>query len=220
MRNKKGLVLISLGIVLILLALGLVVWNLQEQAHAAVTSDAALAFLEEQVPDAEVVVSGANNGFTEDVYTQQLAGYAEIEIPDYLLDPEREMPVLNHEGQDYIGTLSLPALGLELPIISQWSYPALKLAPCRYTGSAYLDDLVLMGHNYTSHFRTLPDLQVGDRVVFTDVDGNTFTYEVAVKETLPPTAVEEMTAGDWPLTLFTCTVGGTSRFTVRCDKVE
>jgi sortase A len=35
-------------------------------------------------------------------------------------------------------------------------------------------------------------------------------------EILSPFAVEEMTSGDWDMTLFTCTVGGQSRVTVRC----
>lgn len=30
----------------------------------------------------------------------------------------------------------------------------------------------------------------------------------------------EMTSGHWDLTLFTCTVGGASRVTLRCDRVE
>ena len=38
-------------------------------------------------------------------------------------------------------------------------------------------------------------------------------------EILQPTAVEEMTAGEFDLTLFTCTYGGKSRVTVRYDRV-
>ena len=79
---------------------------------------------------------------------------------------------------------------------------------------------MLAAHNYNSHFGKLKNLHQGDRVIFTDVDGNVFTYEVAVKETLRPTAVEEMTSGQWPLTLFTCTIGGSYRVTIRCEQVE
>jgi sortase A len=52
------------------------------------------------------------------------------------------------------------------------------------------------------------------------MDGNVFVYEAAVVETLGPTDVEEMHSGDWDLTLFTCTVGGRSRVTVRFNRVE
>ena len=39
-------------------------------------------------------------------------------------------------------------------------------------------------------------------------------------ETLPETAVEEMRAGEWDLTLFTCTYDGRARVTVRCIRTE
>ena len=103
-----------------------------------------------------------------------------------------------------------------LPIISNWSYPNLKKAPCRYSGSAYTNDLILAAHNFSSHFGNLKSLALGDTVLFTDVDGNVFSYRVAERETLQPTAIEEMKSGNWDLTLFTCTLGGSYRVTVRC----
>ena len=118
----------------------------------------------------------------------------------------------------YVGTLQIPQLGLELPVISDWSYEALKIAPCRYYGSVNSDDLVLMGHNYKVHFGPISRLKSGDAVVFTDMDGVTTYYHVVSRDVLPPDAVEEMTAGDFDLTLFTCTYGGESRVTVYCDK--
>lgn len=68
------------------------------------------------------------------------------------LDPAREMPVTTINGVEYLGTLEIPVLELELPIISQWSDSLLKIAPCRYQGSAYLDNMILAGHNYRAHF--------------------------------------------------------------------
>ena len=61
---------------------------------------------------------------------------------------------------------------------------------------------------------------MGDELSFTDADGNVFYYTVDEIETLSPFATEEMTSSGWDLTLFTCTVGGASRVTVRCEKVE
>ena len=70
-----------------------------------------------------------------------------------------------------------------------------------------------------SHFGALKELNEGDGVFFTDMDGNRFSYRVKETEILPPGAVEEMTTGDWELTLFTCTFGGASRVTVRCSRI-
>jgi sortase A len=135
-------------------------------------------------------------------------------------DPDTDMPQEQIDDQDYIGRLEIPALDLELPIISEWSYKSLKIAPCRYSGSAYDGNFVILAHNYSSHFGRLMELSIGDEITFTDMDGNIFTYEVTEKEILQPEDVEEMESGDWDLTLFTCTVGGKSRVTVRCNKKE
>ena len=144
----------------------------------------------------------------------------EFEIPDYMLNPKMEMPVVRSNGQDYIGVLEIPSLGLELPIISEWNYARLKKAPCRYAGSAYLDNLVIAAHNYKTHFGRLKELSSGDPVIFTDAEGNRFEYAVVLKETLMPRDVSEMKSGEFDLSLFTCTVGGSYRVTVRCDRVR
>lgn len=142
-------------------------------------------------------------------------------IPQELLTEEDvKMPEAEYKGHKYIGYLHMPTLGLELPIMSDWSYAKLKIAPCRYTGSIRGGDLVLMAHNYKSHFGPIRRLKTGDEVTFTDVEGNVYRYEVAGRDVLPPTAVEEITSGDFDLTLFTCTYGGKSRITVYCDLVE
>ena len=143
----------------------------------------------------------------------------ETEIPDFILNPEMEMPEKYIDGMYYIGILTVPAIDLELPVAASWSYDALRLAPCRFTGSAYTDDLVIAGHNYTTHFASLHSLQQGDILSFTDVDGNVFTYRVAETEILGENAVAEMTGSGYALSLFSCTVGGQYRVTVRCERI-
>ena len=123
-------------------------------------------------------------------------------------------------GYACIGYLSIPALELELPVLSQWDYAGLKVAPCRYAGSLYRNDLILCAHNYSSHFGKLKNLQVGDTAIFTDMDENAVIFEMVERETLNPTDVEGMETGDWDLTLFTCTVGGQSRVTLRFARAE
>mgnify|MGYP002561850751 FL=1 len=142
------------------------------------------------------------------------------QIPDYQLNPEMEMPEVMLEeldGAACIGVLEIPAIDLKLPVLSEWSYPLLKKAPCRYSGSAYLDNLVIAAHNYRTHFGKLKELETGDEVIFTDAAGNRFEYKVAVVEALTPQSVEDMTSGEWALSLFTCTLDGKNRVTVRCD---
>jgi len=133
---------------------------------------------------------------------------------------KRELPTIKIDKERYIGILEIPKLGLELPVMSDWDYTRLRVAPCRYCGSVRGEDLVIMAHNYARHFGGLSSLSEGDSVTFTDMDGITTVYQVVAHDILQPTAVEEMTSGDFDLTLFTCTYGGRSRVTIRCGRVE
>ena len=121
------------------------------------------------------------------------------------------------DDQDYLGCLTISRLELELPILSQWSYENLKTAPCRYSGSPDGGDLVLLAHNYRTHFGPIRRLKPGDRVVFEDLEGTVFEYRVAATDVVAPTALEAVTAGHYDLTLITCTYGGKTRLVVYCD---
>lgn len=123
-------------------------------------------------------------------------------------------------GHELIGTLRVDALGMELPILANWDYDLLKISPCRYSGSVEGEDLILLGHNYKKHFTPLKKIAVGDWVVFTDIRGVAHTYEVSATEILQKTELERLTTSGSPLTIFTCTNGGNSRFVVRCEKVN
>lgn len=187
--NKRAKVFIIAGMVLLAAALCLAAFNVWSDHMAGKTAQSALDRLVQEPSDAE---------------------------PDYLIDPNMQMPVKNIDGTDYIGILRIPSLGLELPVAADWSYPQLRQSVCRYAGSAYADSMVICGHNYSSHFGNIKKLSSGDDVLFTDVDGNEFCYKVAGVEELRPNDTEEMKSEEWDLTIFTCTIGGASRVTVRC----
>lgn len=78
---------------------------------------------------------------------------------------------------------------------------------------------MIAAHNYAQHFGRLSRLTEGDEVRFTDMDGNSFAYTVAGLEQLDPRQVKDMLSGGWDLSLFTCTLSGQSRLTVRCVRV-
>lgn len=139
------------------------------------------------------------------------------EIPLYMLDSERKMPEKMIDGEWYVGVLELPSLQRTLPVMGKWSDEKLKHAPCCYSGSAYTQDLVIAGHNYRAHFSGIAGLKKGDQVIFTDMDGNCFRYEVTETEILDADEIWRMTESWWPLTIFTCTAGGRQRVAVRCD---
>ena len=197
------------GLLLIAAALLLTVYNLWDEHRAGTAVTQVMEQLQKQTPDSMLVQTPSSP-----------AGPGESEIPDYILNPDMEMPTMDIDGNRYIGTLEIPALNLSLPVMSEWSYPKLKIAPCRYVGTAYQGNFVIAAHNYRTHFGSLGNLSAGDRVTFTDVDGNIFSYDVVEVQILNPAAIEEMVSDDWDLSLFTCTLGGKTRLTVRCDKIE
>ena len=55
---------------------------------------------------------------------------------------------------------------------------------------------------------------------FADMDGKVWKYQVVATDVLPADAVEEMTSGEYDLTLYTCATNRTHRITIRCDLVE
>lgn len=136
--------------------------------------------------------------------------------PDVLIDPDMDMPEVELDGLSCIGTIEIPSLDIKLPVTSEFTYDLMKLAPCRYSGSAYKGNMVIAAHNSWFHFGRIHSLDPGSKVIFTDALGNQFVYHVAVIETLSPESVEEMTSSSYPLTLFTCTLDAKNRVTVRC----
>lgn len=197
MKRIIGMISIGLGAVLVSLALLLLIYNQKEDSNAGAASNEVLEQVKEELSEAEGSVSD-------------------------LLDPETGLPSANMKtvkikGHDYIGYLTIPSLGIELPVMSEWSYPKLKIAPCREVGSVNTKDLVIAGHNYRRHFGSLKRIVPGEVVMFTDMNQITTVYEVGTIEVLQPTQVEEMRSGEWDLTLYTCTYGGRTRIAVRCE---
>lgn len=199
MKRKLGLLLIVLGFGLIAGASGLFLRNQQEDRAADTASREAIVKVVEVIRAHQAVPA---------------------EPTGPLPESQRQMTVADIDGYGYIGFITLPTLEMELPVMADWSEGQLKIAPCRYSGSVFTGDLVLMAHNYKKHFGPIRRLKTGAPVIFTDMDGNTYEYRVVVQEVLGPGAVEDMTAGEYDLTLFTCTYGGENRVTVRCDRME
>lgn len=135
------------------------------------------------------------------------------------LTPEEcVMTEVELNGNTYIGYLSVPALELELPVISQWNYDALQIAPCRYSGTMKGKDLIILAHNFDQHFGKLDELELGAEAAFTDMDALIYRYQLVHRETLDGGDVEGMTSGNFDLTLFTCTYDSQSRMVFRFQR--
>lgn len=132
--------------------------------------------------------------------------------------PGIEMPGEKVNGHEYIGTLSIPSLGLKVPVQRNWSYENLSVSPCRYSGSAYADNLTIIAHTY--HFGKLSSLALDATITFTDMENNVFRYVVREINTISPNDANEIAHSGYDLTLVTCTLSGTKRVAVYCERVK
>ena len=197
-------IFIAVGVVCILFAISLTAYNFYSDIHAGNESDRIVNELHAEIPKKE---QPAKEDSVE-------------ELSYYQYEPDYEMPTTEIDGVKYIGILSIPEMDLEFPVASEWSYPQMKKTPCRYSGSVYSNDMVICAHNYRSHFGRLSGLTEGALMSFTDVDGNVFHYEVYDVEILNPNQAKEMKEYGDGLTLFTCTLGGRTRMTMRTVLIE
>ena len=191
MPKKSGVILISLGAVLILAALLLLLYNRSEDRRAGQEAESLL----------------------EDVRSSMAAN----------ADPEPQEEPAEEITYDYAGVIAIPDLSLELPVIDQWSYARLKVAPCRQSGAAADGDLVIAAHNYKSHFGYLDRLEPGASVIFTDMEGTVYRYAVEEIRQLEPEDAEDVSSvfsSEYPLVLYTCTPGGKARVAVFCRWAE
>ena len=208
-RQKVGGGFIAVGILMLAAAVLLGGYNLYDEYRAGKSAGAVLEELQQQIP----AVKTPEETSAQEVYLPD-----DSQLPDYSVNPDMEMPEKEIAGDYYIGVLEIPSLGISLPVIGEWDDDALQIAPCRYSGSAYTGNLVIAAHNYQTHFGRIKTLSSGDQMIFTDVKGRSFLYEVAAVETIQSTAVEEVLNEEWDLTLFTCTIDGFERVAVHCLK--
>ena len=204
MKNKKnqGNILIILGLLCFIGAGLYYLHNVLESRHAYDSSMAAKEAL------LEVIIEDHEKDLNPDI-------------------AHKPMEFTEIDGIRYIGLIEIPDLEISLPVIDYWTEDYLKLAPCRFSGSYYKNNLVLCAHSYVSHFRPLRWINMGTDVYFTTVTGDVYHYVVTNSETIYPDEREKMVindaneddVNDWDLTLFTCTADMQARCTVRCQRV-
>ena len=189
---KKGIGFVLAGTVLMLSALSLFLYNQYEDARAGQEAENLQAIILQSIPETQPAEK------------------------DKALTPQ--MPVKEIDGYGYVGYLSIPDMELELPVMSEWDYTRLKIAPCRQFGSSRADDLVIAAHNFESHFGRLKEMSLGNTVTFTDMAGIVNTYRAEMIETLSPKDVEAVQNSGYDLVLYTCTRDGQERVAVFCNR--
>ena len=128
--SNVGKKFIITGVLLITISISLFIYNKFEEINAGIKSQESLSIFKENIKD---------NNLT-------------------LKEQKTEMQTMMIDGYNYIGTITIPNINLELPIMDSYDYDRLKIAPCRYYGSLYTNDLIICGHSYKTHFGNLVNL--------------------------------------------------------------
>ena len=157
MKNKKRNVNI-IGILLII-------------AGAALVAAAAFIFMHYHTSHKKMSeVRAAVTEKMEDILSEREAGIIDKE-------DERDMPVIEIDGNDYIGILEIDELDIKLSVGAVWE-GADTYRPARYSGNIYNGTLVIGGTDDNDCFGFAGSLETGERVVFTDVTGTSFEFNV------------------------------------------
>jgi len=210
MRSRIGKILIVLGCCCVIAAAAFYMYNQWVSNRAASAS-------EELTGTLSALMAASATSAPEDEDDDPLLDAAEAEATPAADTADGELATVNVDGYDVIGVISIPAIDRELAVISEWSYPNLQISACRYSG-APAGQLIILAHNFQRHFGLINELQPGDAVTFTDVEGNVYDYEVTGTEIKGKYELQDILSGDWDLTLFTCTYGGANRVVVRCER--
>ncbi len=208
LKRRFGAACFVLGAVLLAAALLLFLHNEQEDRQAGEAASAALTAVQQAIADQETQEPTQAQESDETASTEP-----ETTAPT-------ELTVVNIDGNDYVGYLSIPYFELELPILAQASMEGLQIAPCLQYGSPLTDDAVIAGHNFKQHFRALHDIQPGEYLTFTDMNGYTIEYGVVEVQIIDPTDVYSVINSEYDLILYTCTTGGATRVIVCCNRLE
>lgn len=217
MHKWIGTICILWGAALVLSALLLLGYNRMEDKKAGEAAEAVMVDLQQVIEQKSADIKEYNKQEEVDSNSEN-TDEANEKFP--FLENDKETVVVAEDGYEYIGVLSIPVLELELPVMAQWDYKRLKLAPCRQYGSAESDDIIIAAHNYERHFGKLSELVDGNQIIFTNMDGVIYEYAVRESMILQPTEVDKVVNSDWELILYTCTYGGKTRVVVGCERLE
>lgn len=126
------------------------------------------------------------------------------------------MPMLEVDGENFVGILEIPLYETALPIYAAWDTAAVSAYPCRYTGSMYDGSLIIGGKDADGQLSCMRTISDGDAVYITDVTGIRYTYTVTSVLKTKDVSTENLTAENAELVLFVRNAYALDYTVVRC----
>ena len=137
-------------------------------------------------------------------------------------DTNEQISYIDYQGYQVIGTIQIPKINIEYPILSETTKDSLNKSITRFGNGKVneVGNLSLAGHNYIngSMFGKINELEIGDEIFILDLYGNKITYKIFDKYITDPndTKVLESIEGDKKeVTLITCINRNVNRLIVK-----
>lgn len=156
-----------------------------------------------------------------------------IEVFSKIESDEKEKQAIKLNGYDVIGTVNIPKINIEYPIISiddpspEKTKILLEFAIVRYWGNNVNEygNLSIAGHNKYNGtmFGKLKKIEIGDEIYLTDLNKITIDYIVYSKFTTDPNDVSVLETKDENIrevTLITCSDGNRKRLIIKAKERE
>ena len=134
-------------------------------------------------------------------------------VPEERMD--NTMPVFSIDGADFVGVLKMPRYDLSLPVCADWGH--ITKYPCRFSGSVYDSTIKIGATSQKGQFDFYRELSVGDTVVFTDMEGNCYTYTVTNLRYQKHVDNEALNNVEAPLTIFIKNINSFEYLIVSCN---
>lgn len=128
---------------------------------------------------------------------------------------DNTMATVSIDGVDFVGILELPQYASVLPVCADWKNPTKY--PCRFSGSVYDRTIQIGATSQKGQFDFYRDISVGDRVFFTDMEGNRFSYTVADMRYAQNADQSTLQRKDASLTLFIKNIYAFEYIIIDCD---
>ena len=128
---------------------------------------------------------------------------------------DNTMPALSVDGRDFVGIIEMPQYGSVLPVCGDWGKTSQY--PCRFSGSIYDGTLQIGATSQKGQYDFYRELSVGDKIVYTDMEGNRYTFEITSLRYERHADQGALQQENVPLTLFVKNVYSFEYLIVFCD---
>lgn len=146
-------------------------------------------------------------------------GTADTSAPD---SASPYLETVNLSGYEVTGILQIADLNQSWPIIASGDAAKTAKIPSIYGGNPASGDLVIADGADNQQFSGLKDLPDGSKVIFTDISGREYRYQLATVETVPSGKLSAISRHRerWDAAIITPNFSGRSQIVTRLVKAE